>query len=199
MPSSKEYKSVDSVTAIRSPHGESETSVLVLLTVLASIGGLLFGYDTGIISGALVMMDKDFDLNDVDKELIVSLTVIGALGSAACGGYFGDRFGRKPMVIVSSITFTAGAVIMTVAQSLGSLLLGRFVVGLGVKCKHDCTVYLAECAPSESRGAMVTCMNVALTFGQPMSCIIAGPCTTDEGWRYMLGIAAIPAIIQLLV
>lgn len=197
---SREYESLDSATTGRRVHEESSTSILVLLTVLASIGGLLFGYDTGIISGALVMLDKDFYLNDVDRELIVSLTVIGALGSAAFGGYFGDHYGRKPVVIVSSITFTVGAVMMASAQSLGSLLLGRFVVGLGVgSASMIVPVYLAECAPSEHRGAMVTCMNVALTFGQLISCVIAGVfSTTKEGWRYMLGIAAIPAVVQLL-
>ena len=177
---------------------EENSYMLIVLTILASIGGLLFGYDTGIISGALVMLDKDFYMNDVDEELIVSLTVIGALVAAILGGYLGDRWGRKPTVIISSITFTLGAVLMAAAENLNDLFVGRFIVGLGVgSASMIVPVYLAECAPPMHRGAMVTCMNVALTFGQLISCVIAGVFSeTPEGWRWMFGIATIPAIIQ---
>ena len=204
MSKSKGYDSVQTpASSSRREPGRAEgeaTYMLVVLTILASIGGLLFGYDTGIISGALVMLDHDFLLNDLDEELIVSLTVGGALVSAGAGGYFGDLWGRKPTVIISSILFTIGAVLMAAAANLNDLLVGRFIVGLGVgSASMIVPVYLAECAPPEHRGAMVTCMNVALTFGQLISCVIAGVfSTTPEGWRYMLGIAAVPAVVQFI-
>ena len=134
------------------PEEEENSYMLIVLTILASIGGLLFGYDTGIISGALVMLDKDFYMNDVDEELIVSLTVIGALVAAILGGYLGDRWGRKPTVIISSITFTLGAVLMAAAENLNDLFVGRFIVGLGVgSASMIVPVYLAECAPPMHR------------------------------------------------
>lgn len=181
-------------------HADESNTMLVVLCLIASIGGLLFGYDTGIISGALVVIDQDFYLNDVDEELIVSLTVAGALISSIFAGKLGDTIGRKPVILMSSVAFIVGSVIMAVALDFVSLIIGRFIVGLGVgSASMIVPIYLAECAPTKYRGSIVAVMNVAVTFGELLACIIASIfSTTPGGWRYMLGIAAIPALIQLV-
>jgi len=115
------------------------------LTAVASIGGFLFGYDTGVISGALVLIDDEFDLNDLQSELVVSLTVLGALFASILAGPLSDRYGRRPVVLVSSAVFTGGAALMASATSVELLYAGRLVVGLGVGAASMCMpVYISE-------------------------------------------------------
>ena len=174
--------------------------MIYLLTSLGCIGGLLFGYDTGIISGALVLIGSDFNLTDVEQSLVVSICVAGAFASAIFAGTLGDRFGRRPVVLASSIAFILGAILMAVAKDFRLLLVGRFIVGLGVgSASLIVPVYLSECAPTEHRGSLIACVNVSVTLGQLIACVVAGLLSeTEEGWRYMLGIAAIPALLQLI-
>ena len=186
----------------RDDHGGSGSSnaMLYLLTLLGCIGGLLFGYDTGIISGALPLISDDFELDTVDKEFLVSLTVIGAFVGSVCAGSLGDYFGRRLVVMASSTTFTTGAILMGFAKNLGVLLLGRFTVGLGVgSASMIVPLYLAECAPAEHRGMIVACVNVNVAFGELLASIVAASYSDKEGgWRFMLGLAAIPAAIQFI-
>lgn len=115
------------------------------LTAVASIGGFLFGYDTGVISGALVLIDEEFDLDEFQSELIVSVTVLGALFSSVIAGPLSDRYGRRPVVLLSSAVFTLGAALMASATSVEVLYAGRLVVGLGVGAASMCMpVYISE-------------------------------------------------------
>lgn len=102
------------------------------LTVFAAIGGFLFGYDTGVISGAMILIKQEFNLSSFWQELVVSATIGTAILGALLGGFLNQRFGRKPMLVVSSMVFTVGAVIMGVAHSREVLLIGRLTVGFGI-------------------------------------------------------------------
>ncbi|XP_078275999.1 proton myo-inositol cotransporter-like isoform X2 [Rhinoraja longicauda] len=106
---------------------------LYRLSAFAALGGFLFGYDTGVVSGALLLLKKEFGLNELWQELVVSATVGAAAISALSGGVFNDRFGRKPCILVASFFFTVGAVVMTAANDRYTLLSGRIVVGLGIE------------------------------------------------------------------
>jgi len=174
--------------------------MIYLLTALGCIGGLLFGYDTGIISGALVLIDAEFSLTQLQESLVVSLCVAGALMSSIFAGSMADYFGRKSVVIASSFAFIVGAVLMALSKDFRLLLVGRFVVGLGVgSASLIVPVYLAECAPTEHRGSIVACVNMSVTFGQLLACIVAGLFSgTQDGWRWMLGLAGVPALLQLV-
>lgn len=180
--------------------GEGAGGAVVMLTCLSCIGGFLFGYDTGIISGALVLISDKFQLEEWEKELIVSLTVVGALVSAASCGYFIDKLGRKRVILVSSALFGIGALCMAVTPNLTMLMVGRFLVGLGVGSgSMSVPVYMSEVADTEIRGTLITCINVAITGGQFISCLIAGGFSyVNDGWRYMLGIALLPALVQFV-
>ena len=157
---------------------ELDTRMLRYLTALASIGGLLFGYDTGIISGALVMLDSDFVMSVYDEELIVSLTVAGALISSIMAGPLGDEYGHRPVVLGSSIAFITGSLTMALAQSLDMLFVGRFVVGLGVgSASMIVPIYLAECAPMAYRGRIVVVCNVVSGSG---SGLISSCCSLNS-------------------
>lgn len=174
---------------------------LYCLTFLSCIGGFLFGYDTGVISGALVLICDDFNLNDVQKELIVGITIAGALVSSSCTGVLSDKFGRKPVIMVSSLIFVVGSLLLSIfAVNYTSLIIGRFVVGLGVgAASMVMPLYVCEASPTNIRGAMVTYVNVAITFGQVFSACVDGAfAEVHEGWKWMLGLAAIPAAIQFI-
>lgn len=174
--------------------------MIYLLTALGCIGGLLFGYDTGIISGALLLIDAEYNLTQVEESLVVSLCVAGALISSMFAGTVGDAFGRKPVVIASSIAFIVGAALMALSRDFHLLLVGRFIVGLGVgSASLIVPVYLAECAPTEHRGQLVACVNMSVCLGQLLACIVAGLFSgSKDGWRWMLGLAGVPAVLQLV-
>lgn len=178
----------------------SNTFFLYILTSLACIGGFLFGYDTGIISGALILINDNFHLNDLQKELIVTTTIFGAMLSASTSGILCDKFGRKPIILLSAIIFVIGSIIMAIATNYQILLIGRFIVGIGVgSASMNMPIIISEMSEASTRGTLVTCVNVSITGGQFLSCIIAGSLSTvPNGWRYMLGIAAIPAFIQFI-
>ena len=115
-------------------------------------------------------------------------------------GELADTFGRKIVVLTSSVIFVIGAIMVCVAQNFDILVAGRFVLGLGVGAASMCIpLYISEIAPQEVRGSLVTCINLAITIGQFISCVVAGIFSTSpNGWRYMFGIAAIPAVAQFI-
>ena len=107
------------------------------LTVFAAIGGFLFGYDTGVISGAMILIKQEFELSSFWQELIVSVTIGAAILGALLGGFLNQRLGRKPLLVASAIVFTVGAVVMGVAYSREILLIGRITVGFGIGNIHQ--------------------------------------------------------------
>ena len=121
------------------------------------MGGLLFGYDTGVIAGANLYIDTSFqNITNLDKELIVSLTLFGAAIGSLFGGPISDKFGRKPTILLADVLFTVGSLIMAFTPSIFILVVGRFVVGLGVgTAAMVVPVYLAEIAPTSIRGILV--------------------------------------------
>ena len=111
-----------------------------VISFFSIIGGFLFGYDTGVIAGALLELEKDFKLDATKKELVVSVTVVAAALGALCGGPSNEKIGRKPTIMIASVTFAVGALLMGVAPTGGGteswswlvVLAGRFIVGLGI-------------------------------------------------------------------
>lgn len=174
------------------------------LAFSAGIGGLLFGYDTGVISGALLYIRDDF--SSVDKktwlqESIVSTAVAGAIIGAAIGGWANDRFGRKTSLMMADFLFFAGAVIMASAPNPALLLVGRVFVGLGVgMASMTAPLYISEASPASIRGALVSTNGFLITGGQFLSYLINLAFTKAPGtWRWMLGIAGIPALLQFIL
>ena len=110
----------------------SLTSFIKVLTFFAALGGFLFGYDGGIISGALVLLKKEYNLNTLWQQLIVSITIGSAAVASLAGGFLNDLLGRKRVILVGSVLFTIGAGVMAGTPNKEVLLVGRLVVGLGV-------------------------------------------------------------------
>ncbi|KAJ8642164.1 hypothetical protein MRB53_018858 [Persea americana] len=173
------------------------------LAFSAGIGGLLFGYDTGVISGALLYIRDDFksvDRNTVLQD-IVSTAVAGAIIGAAIGGWMNDRLGRRTSLLVADFLFFVGAVVMASAPSPSVLIVGRAFVGLGVgMASMTSPLYISEASPAKIRGALVSTNGFLVTVGQFLSYLINLAFTKAPGtWRWMLGVAAIPALVQFVL
>eukprot|EP00045_Choanoeca_perplexa_P009769 m.95568 g.95568 ORF g.95568 m.95568 type:complete len:591 (-) comp15022_c0_seq1:135-1907(-) len=171
---------------------------LILAAVMAALGGFLFGYDIGIISGALLQLEKDFDLSDFQKELIVSLMLVGAIIASIAGGFIVDRVGRRDAIVVNAGIFFVGAAILTAANGLGVLLVGRIIVGFAVSLSAVAEViYISEIAPARHRGALVSLNEMGITVGILFAYIVNFAfIETPSGWRYMFGLSVLPALIQ---
>eukprot|EP00128_Syssomonas_multiformis_P004245 Colp12_sorted_trinity150504_noHs@16566 len=171
-----------------------------ILTLFSAVGGFLFGYDTGVISGAMLLIKKQYNLNSTEQELVVSTTVGGAILGAAFGGRANDKYGRRPVILISAVVFLAGAIVMTAANGYEMLVVGRSVVGLGIGlASMSVPVFIAECSPPELRGGMLVLNNMFITGGQAIAGIIDGAFSdVPEGWRYMLGLSGVPAVILLV-
>ncbi|KAJ4703117.1 Inositol transporter like [Melia azedarach] len=174
------------------------------LAFSAGIGGLLFGYDTGVISGALLYIRDDFDAVDkktVLQESIVSMAVAGAIIGAAIGGWMNDRYGRRSVILIADFLFLVGAVIMAAAPNPALLIVGRVFVGLGVgMASMTSPLYISEASPAKIRGALVSTNGFLITGGQFLSYLINLAFTKAPGtWRWMLGVAGIPALLQFIL
>ncbi|XP_007025026.2 PREDICTED: probable inositol transporter 2 isoform X1 [Theobroma cacao] len=174
------------------------------LAFSAGIGGLLFGYDTGVISGALLYIRDDFESVDrqtVLQESIVSMAIAGAIIGAAVGGWMNDRYGRRTAILIADILFLIGAVIMASAPSAPLLIVGRIFVGLGVgMASMTSPLYISEASPAKIRGALVSTNGFLITGGQFLSYLINLAFTKAPGtWRWMLGVAGLPPIVQFIL
>ncbi len=171
-----------------------------LLAALASLGGLLFGYDTGVISGALPFIRKEFALGAGMEGVATSAVLVGATLGAACAGTLSDRFGRKHVILAVAALFVFGAAGSALSPGLTLLLVSRGIVGVAIGVASMLTpLYLAEVAPKERRGGVVSLNQFCITFGILASYVVdyllAG---AADNWRWMLGAGAVPGAVLFL-
>jgi sugar porter (SP) family MFS transporter len=168
-----------------------------IAAAITATGGLLFGYDTGVISGALLFIRQDFaPLSPFVQGIIVSTLLVGAVVGALSGGPLSDRVGRRPTALLAAVIFGAGALAVAFAPSVAFIIFGRFLLGLGVGLASMIVpLYIAEIAPADRRGALVSLNQLMITIGILLSYIVGVIFTPIEGWRYMFGVALIPALI----
>ncbi|KAI7875796.1 general substrate transporter [Lichtheimia hyalospora FSU 10163] len=176
------------------------TKFVYVLVFSTCIGGFLFGYDTGIISGALQPLQEEYGLVTMQKEFIVGGTTFAAIFGGLGAGMSVDRIGRKSLVLFASVVFIVGAIILGLANGYSTLLIGRLVVGFGVGIASMIVpMYIGEVAPRTLRGRLSTINTLMVTFGQVVAYLInIAFAKVEGGWRYMFGLAALPAIIQCL-
>jgi MFS transporter, SP family, galactose:H+ symporter len=168
-----------------------------LIAAVAALGGLLFGYDTGVISSALLFVRQVMSLSATMQGIVVAIAIAGAAIGAAMAGYLSDRAGRRRVILGAGLLFVAGAVISAAAPGVTVLLIGRFLVGLAIGVASLLTpLYLAEIAPARHRGAIVSLNQLCITGGILVSYLVgfafAG---VSGGWRWMLALGVLPGII----
>jgi sugar porter (SP) family MFS transporter len=171
----------------------------ILIAVIAAIGGLLFGYDTSVISGAILFVRKQFGLSSVETEVAVSVVLAGAALGASMAGYLSDRFGRRPVLLVNAIIFGVFAVVTGLANGPGLFLAARFLVGGAIGVTSMITpLYIAELAPSSIRGALVTLNQLAIVTGIVVAYYVDYLFSGSGNWRAMFISAVIPSILLLI-
>ncbi|KUM69860.1 sugar porter family MFS transporter [Streptomyces curacoi] len=174
---------------------------LRIITVIATFGGLLFGYDTGVINGALPYMTDDLGLTPVTEGMVTSSLLLGAALGAVTGGRLSDARGRRRTILALAVLFFVGALGCTLAPTTAVMIVARFVLGLAVGgASVTVPVYLAEVSPAERRGALVTRNELMIVTGQLLAftsnAIIAQVGGESGGvWRWMLVIATLPAVV----
>lgn len=174
-------------------------SILRLASVVSTLGGLVFGYELGIISGALLQLKVEFRLSCVQQEALVSSLLIGALLAAIIGGCLIDHQGRRRSILLSNVLILTGSLVLLIS-SYSTLVLGRIIVGFAMCISSmSCCIFVSEIVAPNCRGFLVTLYETGITVGilaaYAMNYILSD-CT--RGWKWMFGLAVVPTLIQLL-
>ncbi|MCB1085320.1 MAG: sugar porter family MFS transporter, partial [Chlamydiia bacterium] len=174
--------------------------LLAVISAVAALGGLLFGYDTGVISGAILYIKQELAVTTLQEELIISMVSLGAIFGAISGGTLSDKLGRKKVVLTSSFVFIISAIGLSFSGSVGEIIFWRLLVGFAIGVSSaTAPLYIAELSPRYIRGALVSINQLFITIGILASYLIGLLFVKTESWRIMFAIAAIPAAIQFIV
>lgn len=179
---------------------EALTRPLLVVLAVVVVAGLLFGYDQGVISGALNGIRHHFTLSAILVEVVTSWVTLGALGGSLLGGYLADRHGRRRAVLIAGLLFIAGALLQAFAPSVAILVAGRLVVGVGVGVAAVAApLYGSELAPAAHRGRFVSAYQLAITIGIFLAYLVNAGLAETDSWRWMLGVSVVPGVLLLLV
>ncbi|XP_052466366.1 solute carrier family 2, facilitated glucose transporter member 10 [Carassius gibelio] len=175
-------------------------SVLVLTIIASTLGGLVFGYELGVISGALLQLQAQFSLGCVQQEAVVSAILIGSLSASVIGGWLIDRHGRRASILLSNLLILGGTIILTTSVCFLALVVGRAIIGFAMSISSmSCCIFVSEMVAPERRGLMVSLYEVGITVGillaYAANYVFSG---VQAGWRYMFGLAIIPSLMQLV-
>jgi len=168
---------------------------VIWIAIIAALCGLLFGFDTGVIAGAILFINKQFHLTPLATEIVVSSVLMGACMGAVFSGKAADLFGRRYMMFTASIAFISGTVLSALAWNLISLMTGRFIVGIAIgMASYIAPLYISEIAPAKNRGALVILNTITVTGGMVVAYLVDLSFGNSGAWRWMLGIGVIPAL-----
>jgi sugar porter (SP) family MFS transporter len=173
---------------------------VVWTAAITAVGGLLFGYDTGVVSGALLFLHTSFrNVSSFDKELVTGLLLVGAAFGAFGSGRLSDTMGRRPVILITAGVFVLGVLGAAFSPTLWCLIVMRFVIGLAVgSASMAVPLYISEVAPPRVRGALVSFNQLALTSGILFAFLVDYALSASADWRLMFGLAAIPAALLFI-
>lgn len=193
------------------PHERRPVPPKILRAALvASLGGVLFGYDLGVVSLALPPLSRHFDLSSSEMETVVSSVYVGGVVGAASGGAVCDRLGRRTAIRWTDLAFAGSAVVLMFSPNLGCVILGRIAVGVAVSVSAVADVtYLTEISPTEYRGGIVSLNEACIALGFLLAYLVGWALATmagndgidggDSGWRIMFGLCGFLAVAQYIL
>jgi MFS transporter, SP family, galactose:H+ symporter len=186
-----------SITQTAEMSGPKQARVFIRIVAgTAALAGLLFGFDTGVISGAILFIKGAFGLSPFAEEVLVSAALVGAVCGATLSGRFTDALGRKRAILITAAIFIVGSILCAVAGSLPFLIVGRLAVGVAIGvASYAAPLYISEMAPPKLRGALVTLNQLAITSGILLAYVVDAVFAPGGGWRVMFAFGAVPAAI----
>jgi sugar porter (SP) family MFS transporter len=168
------------------------------VSLIAGLGGLLYGYDMGIIAAALIYVRESFGLSTKMEEALVSVVLVGAMSGALLGGAIADRIGRRATLVWGGAIFIVGSVIAPLAPNVGVLIGARALLGVAIGFTSvTAPVYVSELAPPHSRGRLIGLYQFALTMGIALADLVGYWLAGQHAWRWMFGVGALPAAFFL--
>ncbi|XP_066558815.1 solute carrier family 2, facilitated glucose transporter member 10 isoform X2 [Amia ocellicauda] len=173
-------------------------SILFLSSAVSTLGGLVFGYELGIISGVLLQLQTEFHLSCLQQEVVVSALLLGALSASLIGGVLIDCQGRRNSILLSTLLILGGSLILTLSGSVFFLVAGRIVVGFAMSISSmSCCIFISEMVSPQRRGLLVTLYEAGITIGiltaYAMNYVLSD---FKGGWRYMFGLVTVPSLVQ---
>jgi sugar porter (SP) family MFS transporter len=174
----------------------SANRFLIRLAVIAALGGFLFGYDTGVIGGAMLYIKKDFHAGSFAQESMVSAILIGAAIGALISGWAADAFSRRNTKVVSGSIYVLGALLCAFSQNTWQMVGSRFILGLSVgTASFVAPMYISENAPPRTRGGLTTFNQLMITIGIVVAYIVDwGLAGVSNNWRWMLALGVVPGL-----
>lgn len=168
------------------------------ISSIAGLGGVLYGYDMGIIAAAAIFVKRTFALSTLMEELVVSIVLIGAMIGAIVGGAIADRIGRRATLVWAGGIFIAGSLLAPLSANVFVLIVARAIIGIGIGFTSvTAPVYVSELAPPQSRGMLIGLYQFALTVGIALANLVGYWLAAQQAWRLMFGIAVVPTVFFL--
>lgn len=172
------------------------------IALVAALAGILFGYDTGVMSGAILFVAKEFQLTAGMNGLVVGSVLFGALFGAIVSGWTADYLGRRKLLIITAWAFILGSIETAFSPTIAWLMAGRMFIGFSIGiASYTAPLYISEISPSKHRGALVSLNQLAISLGIFFSYVVSyycASCAIDGEWRWMLGVGVVPAVLLLV-
>jgi sugar porter (SP) family MFS transporter len=171
---------------------------ILRVSSIAGLGGVLYGYDMGIIAAAAIFVKRTFALSTLMEELVVSIVLIGAMIGAIVGGAIADRIGRRATLVWAGGIFIAGSLLAPLSANVFVLIVARAIIGIGIGFTSvTAPVYVSELAPPQSRGMLIGLYQFALTVGIALANLVGYWLAAQQAWRLMFGVAVVPTVFFL--
>ena len=178
------------------PQTQVRRSFIWKVSLIAGLGGILYGFDMGIIAAALIFVRESFSLTTRMEEVVVSVVLVGAMAGAIAGGSIADRIGRRTTLFWGGGIFLAGSLLAPMSPNALTLIVARMLLGVAIGFTSvTAPVYVSELAPPRSRGTLIGLYQFALTLGIALADLTGYWLADQHAWRLMFGIGAIPAAL----
>jgi len=170
------------------------------VSFIAGLGGILYGFDMGVIAAALIFVRTSFGLSTKMEEVLVSVVLVGSMIGALVGGTIADRIGRRATLVWGAILFILGSILAPLSPNVGVLIVARALLGVAIGFTSvTAPVYVSELAPPQSRGMLIGLYQFALTSGIALADLVGYWLAGQQGWRWMFGFGLIPAVFFLFM